>query len=235
VEGENGSYDVALFQAIYPTHTVIPRGSCSQVKLATKALHQATQFHHLHARGIVDRDRMNSEEIRCLRNEDIEVLNVAEIENLFCIPEVLELIAKHQKFPVEAKLAEAKEFVFKELKKELDEQISKHVANEIKFRLNVFDIKQKGAKALKQELELRTNSIDVDNIYNQVQNQFNNVIQQQDYIGALGLFNRKGLARQLSGNFEIKNLPAYVLRMIQSDNSKEWIQAFSSYVPKFDS
>lgn len=231
VEGETGSYDIALFRALYPNYTVISRGSCSQVILATRALREATSFHHLEARGIIDRDRLKADQITTLRSDGIEVLNVAEVESLFCVPEVLKLVAEQQGFSAAEKLDEAKAFVFKALENELEIQVSLHVADEIKFRLDIFDIKKRGAKELSAELQSRITNIDVGAIYADVESQFNKIIQSQDYVGALGLFNRKGLPTQLSGIFGIKNLPDYVLRMLQSNKSREWIQAFSTYIP----
>ncbi len=235
VEGESGSYDVALFQALYSNYTVIPRGSCSQVKFATRALSQASNFHHLRVHGIIDRDRLNFEEVSSLSNEGVKVLSLAEIENLFCVPEVLKLVAKQQELSEFEKLEDAKKLVFRELQNALEAQISLHVADEIKFRLNVFNTKKKGAEALKEELNLCASRINIDDIYTNVENQFNEVIENQNYIGALCVFNRKGLATQMSGIFEIKDLPSYILRMVQGKNSEEWIQAFSNYVPNFDS
>jgi hypothetical protein len=232
IEGESGSYDVALFRELYPDYAVISRGSCSQVILATQALREAIQFHHLEAHGIIDRDRRNSEQITSLKSKGIEVINVAEIENLFCVPEVLKLVAEQQGFPSDEKFEKAKSFVFRALQKELEVQISLHVADEIKFRLNIFDTKKRGASELRAELESRVTDVDVEGIYTEVKSRFDNVIQRQDYIGALALFNRKGLAVQLSDIFEIKNLPAYVLRMMQSSKSNAWIQSLNSYIPK---
>jgi hypothetical protein len=235
VEGENGSYDVALFRELYSDYTVISRGSSSQVILATQALREATQFHHLEPYGIIDRDRRNSEQITSLNSKGVAVLNVAEVESLFCVPEVLKLVANQQGLPSDEKFERAKSFVLRELQKELEVQISLHVADEIKFRLNIFDTKKRGASELKAELESRITDINVEGIYTEIKARFDEVIQRQDYIGALALFNRKGLAVQLSNIFEIKSLPAYVLRMMQGSESDDWTQAFSNYIPKLGS
>ena len=57
VEGENGSDDVSLYREVLPGFLVIPRGSCSQVILSTKALRANRQLHHLAVYGLIDRDR----------------------------------------------------------------------------------------------------------------------------------------------------------------------------------
>lgn len=234
VEGENGSHDVALFQALYPDFAVFPRASCEQVILSTRALRQAVQFHHLHVHGIIDRDRRHDREIANLKRDGIEVLEVAEVENLFCIPEVLKLVAQHLELPVDETLHKARNFVLGRLKGELENQISSHVADEIKFRLNVFDTKKRGAEELKAELESRTRDINVDSIYEETRRQFEEVIQNQDYIGALKLFNRKGLSQELSSFFGIKKLPDFVLRMVQRAKPQEWTQAFTEYIPNLE-
>ena len=63
---------------------------------ATKAYNKLPMLHYKTIKGIVDRDRRTEEEIGSLLKEKIYVPLVSEIENLFLIPKVIELVAKKQ-------------------------------------------------------------------------------------------------------------------------------------------
>jgi hypothetical protein len=102
---------------------------------------------------LIDRDRRNQDEIASLENDGIKVLSVAEVENLFCVPEVLKLVAEQLELSGNEVLTAAEDFLMKNLQNELDVQISLHVANEIKFQLSYFDDKGRGASSLKAGLE----------------------------------------------------------------------------------
>lgn len=93
VEGESGSFDSCLYRELLSNFLVIPRGSCSQVIQSVKALKTNSQFHHLDVYGVIDRDRRLQAEITKLEQDSIYVLEVAEVENLFCTEEVLKIVS----------------------------------------------------------------------------------------------------------------------------------------------
>jgi Protein of unknown function (DUF4435) len=235
VEGENGSYDVELFRLLYPNHLVIPRGSCTQVIALTKAFKSQSHFHHLDIRGIIDRDRRTSSEIKALASDGISVLDVAEVENLFCLPEILELVAKQLK--LEDKIAEAKNFVLNCLKDELENQISLRATNEVKFQLGKLDDKARNEKALNEAMEQLVKSIDVSKIYSTAKKEFDEVISGNDHVGVLRLYNRKSLASRVGGVFGLKEkedeLVELVLRIAKSEDGESVKTAFKQYVPQF--
>ena len=78
---------------LYPDELVIPRSSCEKVIEATKAMASLNVLHHLQIGGIVDRDRRCDVEIQALRAAGLSVAEVAEVENLLCIPEALDAVA----------------------------------------------------------------------------------------------------------------------------------------------
>lgn len=232
VEGENGSYDVELFRLLYPSHLVIPRGSCTQVIALTKAFKSQFQFHHLDICGIIDRDRRTEAEVKALEKNGISVLDVAEVENLFCVPEILELVAKQ--LVLEEKISEAREFVLKCLKTELEDQIALRAANEVKFQLARLDDKSRDEKALSEAVEQLVKSIDVSKIYSTARTEFDKVISANDHIGVLRLYNCKSLASRTGAIFGLKKneLVELVLRMAKSKESESVKNAFKKYVPQ---
>jgi Protein of unknown function (DUF4435)/AAA domain, putative AbiEii toxin, Type IV TA system len=236
VEGDNGSNDVALYRAILPSFLVIPRGSCSQVIQSVKALKANTQLHHLQVYGIIDRDRRVQAEIQKLELESIFVLKVAEVENLFCVKEILKIVSLRLGRDVDSDLNAISETIFKRLQGELETQVSLRVASEIKFQLNMFDDKKKGVAELTSALQLLSSSIDVAAIYSQAMSEFNEVISSKDFDRLLSLYNRKSLASHVSGSLGLANgdLPRMVLRLAKGEYQDEIRQALKKYFGNFE-
>ena len=95
VEGDSThSIDYKLYSLIFPEYTVKPMGSCNKVIETVRSFNDIQNFHHLDSHGIVDRDRRNKEEVDYLRNKKILVADVAEIENLFLLENVVRTVAR---------------------------------------------------------------------------------------------------------------------------------------------
>ena len=233
VEGENGSKDVALYRALYPQLLVVPRGSCTQVVDATKALRGLPQFHYLNVSGIVDRDRRADEEITALAKHRVVVLEVAEVENLFCVPEILNLVASRLELNPGSMIDGARELVIQSLQDELDVQISLRTANEIRFRLSKFDQRSVGLTDLQQELQTLVGQIDVRSIYEDNKRLLTDIIDQRDYLAALKYYNRKNLSSRISEVLGMKQgqLSDYVLRLANGDSRDSVARALRPYVP----
>ena len=89
VEGNNGSPDIAIYDALYPERKVIAAGSCTDVERVCRGLREAEGYHWISASGIVDGD--NSDDNRIRRNAEIGVttLPYASVEALYLHPNVL--------------------------------------------------------------------------------------------------------------------------------------------------
>jgi Protein of unknown function (DUF4435)/AAA domain, putative AbiEii toxin, Type IV TA system len=236
VEGENGSYDVSFYREVLSNHLVIPRGSCTQVIQSVKALKANAQIHHLDVFGLIDRDRRVDQEILALEQDSIFVLKVAEVENLFCTKEILEVVCKRLGRDHNNDFSSIATFVFKRLQDELDTQVSLRTASEIKFLLNNFDDKAKGSNGLNAALQALTNGINVASIYSDIESEFKKVLSQNDYEELLRLYNRKSLSAQVSnalGLAKDNSLPELVVRLVRGDCRSEIIQAVKKYFGDF--
>lgn len=235
VEGENGSYDVSLYREVLPNHFVIPRGSCTQVIQSVKALKANNQMHHVDAYGLIDRDRRVEQEIQALENDSIFVIDVAEVENLFCTREILEIVSRRLERKPDDDFSKVSSFVFQRLKHELETQVSLRAANEIKFRLNNFNEKTKGCDKLKASLRELVDGINVNTIYSDAENEFKIVLINNDYEGLLRLYNRKSLSAQVSSALGLAHgsLPELVVRLIRGDCRDDIIQSLKKYFGNF--
>jgi len=237
VEGMNGSHDVSLYREILGGFLVIPRGSCDEVIRSVRALRSNTQLHHLQVYGLIDRDRRTAPEIAALQADFIYALDVAEVENLFCTQEILALVSGRLARDVTADFDQAVAHVFRQLKTELDTQVSLRVIAEVKFKLNCFDASVRGAEALATALQQLTQSIEISSLYAQFDAEFQAVIDAADYRGLLRLYNRKSLPTQIGNALGLKTgeLAELVIRLARTDARTAVATAIKPYLGAFAS
>lgn len=235
VEGESGSFDSGLYRELLSNFLVIPRGSCSQVIQSVKALKANSQIHHLEVFGVIDRDRRLQAEIMMLEQGSIYVLEVAEVENLFCTEEVLKIVSDRLARDSSADFLTVSNTIFGRLQSELDTQVSLHVSSEVKFRLNVFDVNQKGSSNINAVLQNLVTSIDVNKIYSDTSQRFVDVLESRDYKKLLALYNRKSLCTQASTSLGLSNgsLPETVVRLIKGECKDSIVTALKPYFGNF--
>lgn len=210
VEGEATSHDAEIYSALYPKELVIPQQSCETVIRSTKAMAalRSSGLHHLNARGIVDRDHRQEDEIASLRQKNLLVADVAEVENLMCLPEAVEAVAKRLivKNSVEA-CAAAKLNVLGALQEDLESQSIARALAQIQFNLNGFGpkiLKNFTAAKLAKEMQAYTSAINVGAIVDESKKLLEKVVADQDYLAALRYYNCKGI-------------PAFVARALNID------------------
>ena len=98
IEGDDThSIDGKLYPLIFRDYTVKPLGSCNKVIESVRSFNDLQAFHHLNSWGIVDRDRRGEKEVAYLRAKKILVPNVAEVENILLIEEVVKAVARYRK------------------------------------------------------------------------------------------------------------------------------------------
>lgn len=105
----------------------------------TKAFNneEVKKLHNNNIVGIVDRDYMTCEEINAIENNNIKVLPIAEIENLYLLEGVVRAVAENQELSADNIFEIVKEFVFKEFLKEKETQICKMCERDIHHKLKV--------------------------------------------------------------------------------------------------
>ncbi len=92
VEGLKGSLDQKLYQAYYEDFTVIPREGCDKVIESVKGLRANSHLHDKQVFGLIDLDFKTSEQVTALEAKGIYVIKVNKIENVFLLPDVIQLV-----------------------------------------------------------------------------------------------------------------------------------------------
>lgn len=233
-EGENGSLDTSIYELFYPDFYIVPRGGCDKVIEATKALRNNKALHYLNAFGIIDSDYKEEPERQALKENGIYTISVAEIESLFCVEPILRIMAEHLQLPPDKIVSQVKEFLVNTLKSEIDVQVSSMAEKQIAYKLGAFSKKDNSERGLIEALAETNGRIDVNAIYSQCKDIFQQAIDSRDLNKLLLIYNRKSLPDRLSSIFELEKggYRRLLIRLLKRSNQKQIINALKDYLPE---
>lgn len=238
VEGEKGSYDFELYKYIYPDFYVVPCGSCSAVIQNTKAFRRMKDLHKLNICGIIDHDYRTDREVESYLDDGIYVLDIAEIENLFCIEGVVRIIAEHLAYhDVEHKIRVVKDSVFEAFQQEYENQLCSICEREIQHKLkNYKKTNLNTQQDLEEQLVSLVRNINIDELYSNTKNRLDEIIGNKDYNSLLRIFNRKNIHKRISKKLgltdtEEDNYAKLVLRLLSTDKKESIISVMSEFTP----
>lgn len=237
VEGTKDSLDYMIYQEIYKdmNYHVIPCGGCSQVINNVKAKNGYSKFSHTKAYGIIDRDFRTDEELKTLEKDGIFSLGVAEVENLFIVPELLIFMEK-QLGCMEGTHLHAIELIKTIFDSKIESQINEMFVKEIKHKLNLLSIdRNPDFSAIENSIFNSINPESIESIYSVVKSKFLDV---SDYKEIVRIFNHKDLVKSIDSKFDLSK-GGYKRKIIQllkeSTKAKEEItDSLKSYIPNFE-
>lgn len=232
------SIDRKLYSRLFPKYTIMPLEGCASVIQATKSYNKLPMLHYKIIKGIVDRDRRIEDEINSLLQDKIYVPSVAEIENLFLIPQVIELVARKQSIEnVDVLLEQTKEKTIEFLKLHLEEQAllftKKRCQNTIN---NVCNQSTQTIDEYKTSLDEIVDKVKPQEEYSKACKELQKIVDDKDYLAALRVINNKGLLpfTNVSNAFGWKkqHYIDYVIRLLgtQDNTSEELCNIFKNYV-----
>ena len=198
IEGtDTNSIDSKLYPFIFPDYLVKPMGGCQKVIETTKAFGQLKDFHTLDSKGIVDRDRRTQGEINYLREQHIYVPDVAEVENLLMIEDVIKTVAKRLMKDPDDVFKQVKENVVRLFQKELDSQVILHAKHQVRKKLETtVDRKITTVEQLTEHVESIRLNIHAEEIYKNIKEEFESYIETENYKSILRVYNQKGMLPQ---------------------------------------
>ena len=234
VEGEKDSYDSKLYSVLYPNYYVVPCGSCTQVIARTKVFRSNPMLHHCSVYGIIDRDYRSDYEIGTYTEDNIYTIEVAEVENLFLVEELLNIVANHLTCDFEKTFADIKKYVIQQrFANQIAGQICESVVAQIKYRLTCAEISLKNEDEAKATLESALSSIKYDDIKTQEETKFKAVLDSGDYKQVLRVFNKKKISETIGHYFGLKD-NAYcqlVINLLKTEKKDAIIEALMPYLP----
>ncbi len=236
VEGTKESYDYKLYQEIYrgKGFHVIPCGGCQDVIRLVKAKRTYEKLQQIEVYGIIDRDFRVEREIAALREDGIFTLGVAEVENLFVVPELLEIMERL--LGCDSGTADsAKQFIVDLYSNCKDKQIAEALSKEISHQLSLFELggQQYTNEEIKGKIE---NRFTVENIgiwRAEKEAIFNSA---KTLPAILSVFNFKELSRKIASKYGLsdRDFPKRVLNLLTKNKEAraEILSALSAYVPE---
>jgi len=191
IEGDQSSLDYKVYQEIYPNHTIKPVGSCQTVIDSVKSFNNQSQFHHIVANGIIDRDRREAGDVKNINSMGVWVLDVAEIENLFLLEEIV--IAVQNQLGISGDIfTTVKQNVIEFFSEEIGKQVHVHLQDSLSksFR-SLQNIQETDISKYKQRLDELYADIEVEQTHQDLKTAFEAAITHGDYKFILRHFNEK--------------------------------------------
>lgn len=234
VEGEKNSYDTQLYSILYPNYYVIACGGCSQVIARTKAFKDSPVLHHCSVYGIIDRDYRSDYEIRKYKESNIFTIDVAEVENLFLVEELIRLMAAHMGKDSDAVFAEVKRFVIQQrFSGQIQKQICQSVVAHLKYQLSSAELSKKSEEDAKNSLDHIIASLDYDKTKEEQELKFRGALDSNEYKLVLRVFNEKAIVTSVGHYFGIENKQYCntVLALLSGGKQEEIVTALLPYLP----
>lgn len=195
IEGDcQHSIDAKLYPLIFPDYTVRSLGSCNKVIESTRTFNDLSSFHKMDSFGIVDRDRRDDAEVAYLRRKKIMVPNVAEIENMLLIEEIVRTMAEVAGKDPDRVFFKVKRAILSLFKADLNQQALLHTRHRVKrtFEYRV-DARCENVGMLEEHLSDLLKEVNPTAVYDEFCRQFHKYEQAGDYESILRVFNQKSI------------------------------------------
>ncbi len=195
IEGDTiHSIDAKLYPLVFQDFTIKPLGSCDKVIEATRAFNDLRGFHHLESRGIVDRDRRDDHEVEYLRGKRVFVPEVAEVENILMLEEVVRAVASYCGKNETKVFESVKRSIINQFKKDIHQQAMQHTRHRVKRMMEYrTDGKFSNINAFETHLHSLVRDINPRGMYEKMCRDFSIAAQTGDYAAVLKVYNQKSM------------------------------------------
>lgn len=195
IEGDGvHSIDAKLYPLVFKEYTVKSLGSCNKVIEATRSFNDLNGFHHLASCGIVDRDRRDEHEVDYLRGKKIMVPEVAEIENILMLEDVIKAVARSRGRNPERVFERVKHSIMGQFKADLRQQALLHTRHRVKRTVEYrIDGRFTNIGMLEKHLMNLAGEINARGIYEKLCREFRHYLETDDYSGVLRVYNQKSM------------------------------------------
>ncbi len=218
IEGDGThSIDGKLYPLIFTNYTVRPLGSCNKVIEATRTFNDLNAFHHLDSHGIVDRDRRDTHEVGYLRKKGIFVPDVAEIENILMLEEVVRAVATYHGRNEHRVFERVRKAVINMFRGELKQQALMHTRHRVKRMVEYrIDGRFPNIDRLEEHMRDLVQTLRPRDTYNQLVRDFRGYADSGDYQSVLRVYNQKSMVPQsnVATMCGLRNNDAYVASII---------------------
>jgi hypothetical protein len=227
IEGtDNRSIDVRIYTLLYPEYTVKPLGGCSKVIETTRTFNDLKSFHHIESHGIVDRDRRTNREVETLRQRNIAVPDVAEIENLLLIEPVIRIVSRRMGLNENDTFDTVRTNIIHMFAAELEQQALLHTRHRTKREIECFiDRRSHNIDDYEEHIRTLTAECTPRKLYNELCDKFGLYVSERNYNKILRVYNQKSMLPncgivQLCGFANKDKYLKYILTILREDSQE---------------
>ena len=218
IEGDGvHSIDSKLYPLIFKKFSVRSLGSCNKVIEATRTFNDINALHHLDSYGIVDRDRRDQHEVTYLRGKRIMVPEVAEIENILMLEEVIRAVARVHGRDVRRAFDRVRKAIISQFAQDLRQQALMHTRHRVKRLVEYrIDGRFTGIAMLEEHISRLNDEIQPRRIYEEFCREFRRYVDEGDYPAVLRVYNQKSMLAScnVAGLCGLKNKDEYIASVI---------------------
>lgn len=218
IEGDaTHSIDAKLYPLVFTDYTVRSLGSCNKVIEATRTFNDLNAFHHLDSHGIVDRDRRDPKEVKYLRDKKIFVPDVAEIENILMLEEVIRTVARTCGKNEDKVFAHVKKSILGQFRQDIRQQAMLHTRHRVKRFVECrIDGRFTNIGQLERHMTGLVDEIKPRQLFQNFCNDFHRYVAEGDYTAVLRVYNQKSMlpGSNVAGLCGLANKEAYIKKVI---------------------
>ncbi len=219
IEGDGvHSIDSKLYPLVFKEFTVKSLGSCNKVIEATRSFNDLNGFHHMDSYGIVDRDRRDEHEVQYLRGKRVMVPEVAEIENILMLEDVIKVVARSRGRNPEKVFDKVSRAVISQFSLALKQQALLHTRHRVKRTVEYrIDGRFTNIAMLESHIMKLHDEIAPRKIYEAYCRQFRQYVETNDYAAVLKVYNQKSMlpASNVAALCGLRNKDEYVAAIIE--------------------
>lgn len=200
-EGKRNSLDSKIFELLFENYTITPVETCKDVMNFTRAFNKIPNT-IAKAYGIIDHDFRSEEQLAKLEGQNVFSYDVAEVENLFLLPDVIIGFAKYKN--EECDIDEIKTSILNKFEQDKQSQISQYVSSAINayFKSSHISVGNK-KEEVEQNFQKFISEVDINKLFNERESYINDVIANKKYEKAIMLYNNKGLHSVIEKYFNL--------------------------------
>lgn len=230
VEGDKSSLDYFIYGRLFPKHTVMPCGSCSDVIHSTISFNAKEGLHHQTCLGIIDNDGRVQADIDALMGKGIYTLPVALIENIFLVEPLLELAMSKLGHDISIGLDKIKHRVIESVTRNRERIVSNLVRQQVETKLRSIGGSKDGKAQMEATYRIALDGINPAALYTAWDGVIGQVIEERDYAGALRYYKIKGLPAEAGHVLETGYLEL-IMRWLRSGMAEEVVAAMRGSIP----
>lgn len=171
-------------------------------------------MHRIKSFGIVDRDYLGQGQIDAYQRTGVFVPDVAEVDNLFLVPELIQAVAQQLVVDPERVLKEVTSFVLDEFERFLPVHAMEVTKYRVSLQMGRFSSTEEDINQYSRDFNNFHATIDPQSIHSAALEEAKAAIRAKDYQLVLRLFNKKDLPKNLGRFFGITR-GSYVEKVLE--------------------